>query len=69
VDSPLKTIRRTRTMTQTQLADLVGIPQDQISRAERGRIRLRADVERRIAAVLGVSREELFPEQQEAMIP
>jgi len=56
-------------MTQTQLADLVGIPQDQISRAERGRIRLRADVERRIAAVLGVSREELFPEQQEAMIP
>ncbi len=69
MDSPLKTIRRTRTMTQTQLADLVGIPQDQISRAERGRIRLRADVERRIAAVLGVSREELFPEQQEAMIP
>ena len=65
----MKTIRRTRTMTQTQLADLVGIPQDQISRAERGRIRLRADVERRIAAVLGVSREELFPEQQEAMIP
>ena len=32
--------------------------------AERGIIRLRPDVQARIAAILGVSRQELFPESE-----
>lgn len=61
-DSPLRNIRRTRTMNQADLARLVGVTQETISKAERGALQLSADVQARIAAVLGVSRNELFPE-------
>lgn len=61
-DSPLRNIRRSRAISQEQLADLVGVTQETISKAERGVIGLTADVQTRIATVLGSSRSELFPE-------
>lgn len=61
-DSPLRNVRRARTMNQEQLAALVGVTQETISKAERGILRPSPDVQQRIAAVLGVSRHELFPD-------
>ncbi len=63
--SPLKNLRRARTLTQCELAKLVGITQTSLSKAETGSLRLPADVEARLAAILGASRHELFPERPE----
>jgi transcriptional regulator with XRE-family HTH domain len=63
-ESPLRNIRRTRTISQAELARLIGVTQDVISRAERGQIRLRPDVQARIAAILGSSPQALFPERE-----
>lgn len=57
-------MRRTRTMSQEDLARLVGVTQESISKAERGVIRLTPDVQARIAAILGSTRAELFPESE-----
>lgn len=59
--SPLKNMRRTRTLSQEELARLAGITQESLSKAERGILGLRLDVQARIAAILGASRDELFP--------
>lgn len=59
--SRLRNIRRIRTMNQEQLAQLAGVSQETISKAERGILRLRPDIQERIAAILGVARHELFP--------
>ena len=61
-NSPLRNMRQTRTISQAELAGLVGITQESLSKAERGIIRLRPDVQARIAAILGAPREEIFPE-------
>jgi transcriptional regulator with XRE-family HTH domain len=60
LDSPLRNMRRTRTLSQEELARLADITQESLSKAERGIIRLRPDVQARIAAILGVPRAELF---------
>jgi transcriptional regulator with XRE-family HTH domain len=60
-NSPLRNLRRARTLNQTDLARLVGVTQETISKAERGRLRLTVDVEARIATVLGVPRHDVFP--------
>lgn len=60
LDSPLRNLRKARALTQADLARLVRVSQQTIAKAERGRLRLRPDVEARIATVLGVSRGELF---------
>lgn len=65
--SKLRNIRRTRTITQTELADLVGVTQETISKAERGLLQLRPDLQARIAAILGTSPHELFSESEEAV--
>lgn len=62
--TPLRNIRRTRTLNQSDLARLVGVTQETISKAERGKLRLSPDVQARIAAILGVSRHEVFPESE-----
>lgn len=62
--SQLRNIRRVRTMNQEQLAKLAGVTQETISKAERGVIQLRPDLQVRIAAILGVTRQELFPESE-----
>lgn len=51
-------------MNQSDLARLVGVSQETISKAERGNLNLSADVQARIAAVLGSSRHDLFPDTQ-----
>lgn len=61
-DTPLKNLRRARTMNQEQLASLAGISQQSLSKAERGILPLSRDVQERIAVILGTSRQELFPE-------
>jgi transcriptional regulator with XRE-family HTH domain len=61
--SPLRNTRRTRTLSQEELARLAGITQESLSKAERGIIQLRPDVQARLAAILGVSRDELFPSE------
>lgn len=60
--SPLRNVRRARTLNQADLARLTGVTQETISKAERGILRLSPDVQERIAAILGASRQELFPE-------
>jgi transcriptional regulator with XRE-family HTH domain len=54
-------MRRARTLNQAQLAKLVGISQQTLSKAERGQFILSVDVQARLAAILGASRDELFP--------
>jgi len=53
-------MRRARTLRQEDLARLVGVTQETISKAERGLIRPNAGLQARIAAVLGVSPQTLF---------
>lgn len=59
-NSALHNLRRTRTISQAELARLSNVTQETISKAERGLLQLRPDVQARIAAILGTSREELF---------
>ena len=63
-NSPLRNLRRSRTINQSELARLAGVTQETISKAERGTLRLSPDVQARIAAILGASRKELFPESE-----
>lgn len=60
--SPLRQLRRARTMNQEQLASIVGVTQETISKAERGVLPLSVDVQERIAAILGAARHDIFPE-------
>lgn len=61
--SPLKNMRRARTLSQADLAMLADVSQQTISKAERGILHLTRDVQERIAAILGTSRHDLFPEE------
>lgn len=63
-DSPLRNLRRTRTIKQADLARLAGVTQETISRAERGLLRLSPDLQDRIAAILGAARTDVFPVAQ-----
>jgi len=51
-------------MSQEDLSRLAGITQETLSKAERGLIRLRPDLQERIAAILGTPRAQLFPESE-----
>jgi transcriptional regulator with XRE-family HTH domain len=61
-DSPLRNLRRTRTITQADLARIVGVTQETMSKYERGVIVPSADMAALIAAVLGSTAQALFPE-------
>lgn len=65
--TPLRNLRRARTITQGQLAQLVGVGQQTISAAERGILPLSKDVQERIAAILGAARHEVFPEPEQTV--
>jgi transcriptional regulator with XRE-family HTH domain len=59
---PLRNLRRVRTLNQEQLADIVGITQQSLSKIEKGLLVPSVDVQERLAAILGASRAELgFP--------
>jgi len=62
--SPLRTFRRVRVMTQAQLAKLAGVSQTVICHAEQGRVQLPPHVQARVAAILGSTPEQLFPEPE-----
>jgi transcriptional regulator with XRE-family HTH domain len=64
--SPLRNIRRARTLNQEQIAGLLGGSQQTYSKYESGRLVPTTDVQERLAALLGVGRAELFPESAEA---
>ena len=61
--TPLRNMRRTRTISQAELAGLLGVSQQTLSKFENGRLVPSKDVQARIAAILGVTRDELFPSE------
>lgn len=65
-DSPLRTVRRARQMTQKQLAMIVRVSHQTISKAERRILNLTFDKQELIATILGASRSELFPPDDSA---
>lgn len=63
-ETPLRVVRKARTFTQQQFADLLGISQETLSRAERGGP-LSPEHQELAATLLGVAREKLFPEAEQ----
>lgn len=64
LESPLRRVRRARSLNQEQFAGLIGVTQESLSKAERGKLRLSRDVQELAATILGVSRRELFPTEE-----
>ncbi len=62
--SPLRTIRRTRTLSQHDLARLVGVSQQTIAKYELDRLTPPEHIKALMAAILGSTPETLFPEAQ-----
>jgi len=63
-NTPLRTTRRARTLSQSDLARLLEISQQTVAKYESGRLVPPFHVQARIAAILGASASELFPEPQ-----
>jgi transcriptional regulator with XRE-family HTH domain len=61
--SPLTNLRRARTLNQDDLARLLGVSQQTLSKFEKGQLVPSVDMQERIAAILGASRADVFPEQ------
>lgn len=59
--TPLANLRRARTLSQADMARLLHVAQQTYSKYEGGRLVVPADVQARIAALLGVARAEAFP--------
>lgn len=60
--SPLRNLRRARTLNQADLARLAGVSQQTLSKYESGVLVPSADVQARLAAILGVVPSDVFPE-------
>jgi len=69
VGARLRTLRKERHLTQTQLARQIGIQQSDLSRMEKGEYRVSLDNLFKILAVFEVSFNDLFDEQQTAAEP
>jgi len=61
----MRNLRVARTLSQAQLAQLAEMSQQHLSKAERGIVTLPKDKQERIAVILGTSRVELFPEDEQ----
>ena len=61
--TPLRRLRKARTLSQVDLARLAGVSQQAMSKFENGQLVPSADVQALIAAILGASASELFPPQ------
>lgn len=59
--TPLANLRRARTLSQADMARLLRVAQQTYSKYESGRLAVPADIQARIAALLGVARAEAFP--------
>lgn len=64
-DSPLRQLRKARTITQVEFARLVGITQSMLSRYESGAVVPPKPTQELMATILGGRVNELFPEHQE----
>lgn len=64
--TPLRQMRKARTLTQVDLARLAGVSQQALSKFETGRLMPSGDLQARIAAILGTSTETLWPTREEA---
>lgn len=58
--TPIAIIRKARTLSQQDMARLLGVSQQTLSKFETGRLAPDAAVRVRMAAILGVSENELF---------
>jgi len=63
--SPLMNLRKARTFNQAQFSKLIGVSQQTLSKYERGQLTPSPDMQARIAALLGVSRHEIFPTSEQ----
>lgn len=66
-DSPLRNLRRARTISQVHMASLLGVSQQTYCKYERGTLVPTFDVQARIAAILGALPRELFRPKEEAV--
>jgi transcriptional regulator with XRE-family HTH domain len=57
----LEIVRRSRTLTQQHVADILGVNQATYCRYEKRQIAVPPHLQVRLAALFGVAREELFP--------
>ena len=62
--TPLRTLRRARTLNQAEMARLIGVSQQTYSKYESGRLAPPIDAQARIAAILGTSTTDLFPSRE-----
>lgn len=62
--TPLRNLRRARTLNQQQFARLIGVSQQTLSKYETGVLVPAPDVQAKIAAILGVSRRDVFAESE-----
>lgn len=60
--TPLRLLRRWRTLTQKDMARLLGLNQASYSKYESGKVAVPFNLQIRIATILGVLREEAFPD-------
>jgi transcriptional regulator with XRE-family HTH domain len=56
----LRRLRQQRMLSQTELAELVGVHQEQVSRWERRGVRPRPAMQRQLCQALGVSADDLL---------
>lgn len=63
--TPLKRVRMEKGIKQWRLASLVGIHPQELSNFEVGRRRCPANLRYKIASVLDVSADEIFPQEQD----
>jgi transcriptional regulator with XRE-family HTH domain len=61
--TPLRNLRRARTLNQANMAGLIGVTQQTWSKYESGVVIPPKDVQVRIAAILGAGVDECFPPQ------
>ena len=62
--TPLRNFRRARTLNQDELARLLGISQQTLSKYESGHLVPSPDVQARLASILGVSVDALLPRDE-----
>lgn len=59
--TPVGNLRRARTLSQAEMAKLLGVAQQTYCKYETGKLMPPIDMQARIAAILGASATELFP--------
>jgi transcriptional regulator with XRE-family HTH domain len=66
-DTPLRNFRRARTISQANFARLLGVSQQTYSKYESGVLDPPADQQARMAVILGVPVNDLFPNENDTI--